>query len=310
MKIVVTNPSGLSGNHIAELQKLGEVVIYNDTNNENYAQRLDDADIAVIDCFLTPVTGELLKKSPNLKFFSINSTGFDKVDTTATKNAGVIASNVPHFSTNSVAEMAIGLMFAVNRKIALGDKEFRNGLTAVDPGTPEQIRYSGFDLINKTLGIIGLGDIGSRIAEIGNGIGMNVIGYNRTEKAIPGVKNVSLQELFSQSDVVVLSLALNEQSKGIITRELIESMKKSALFVSIAGLGLVDQDALKEALNNGKIAGAGIDTADASFVDVKNTVLTPHIGYNTHESEENMGRIITENIQAYLNGNPINKITS
>lgn len=310
MKIVITNPSGLSENHIAELQKLGEVVTYNDTNSENYAERLKDADIAVIDCFLTPVTGELLKKSPSLKFFSINSTGFDKVDITATKNAGVVASNVPSFSTDSVAELAIGLMFAANRKIAEGDKDFRNGLLAVDPGTPDAERYAGFNLSGKILGVVGLGSIGTRIAEIGKGIGMNVIGYNRTEKTIPNVKNISLEELFSKSDVVIVSLALNEQSKGIITRGLIESMKKSALFVSIAGLGLVDQDALKEALNNNKIAGAGIDTADASFVDVKNTVLTPHVGYNTHESEENMGRIITENIQAYLNGTPINKITT
>lgn len=310
MKIVITNPSGLSENHIAELQKLGEVVTYNDTNIENYAERLHEADIAVIDCFLTPVTGELLKKSPGLKFFSINSTGFDHVDITATKNAGIVASHVPNFSTESVAELAIGLMFAANRKIAQGDKDFRNGLLAVDPGTPDAERYAGFDLTKKTLGVVGLGSIGTRIAEIGKGIGMNVIGYNRTEKTIPTVKNTSLQELFSQSDVLIVSLALNAQTKGIITRELIESMKKSALFVSIAGLGLVDQDALRQALNDGKIAGAGIDTADASFVDVKNTVLTPHIGYNTHESDENMGRIITENIQAYVRGNPINKITA
>ncbi|MBI1856972.1 hypothetical protein HY003_02295 [Candidatus Saccharibacteria bacterium] len=310
MKIVVTNPSGLTDNQIQELKQLGEVAVYNDTNNDNYAERVKDAEIAVLDCFLTPVTSELLAKTPDLKFFSINSTGFDKVDVEATKNAGVIASNVPHFSTNSVAEMAIGLMFAANRKIALGDKEFRNGLIAVDPGTPEQTRYSGFDLIGKTLGVVGLGDIGSRIAEIGNGIGMSVIAYNRTEKDLPNVKQVSLQELFEKADVVVLALALNDQTKGIITKELIENMKKSAIFVSIAGLGLIDQDALKNVLNNDLIAGTGIDTASQDWAEVKNAVLTPHNGYNTRESDENMGRIITENIKAYIDGKPINRIDS
>ncbi|MBP7767091.1 hypothetical protein KA068_01035 [Candidatus Saccharibacteria bacterium] len=308
MKIVITNPSGLTENQVQELKQLGEVDVYKDTNNDNYAERVASAEIAVLDCFLTPITSELLAKTPDLKFFSINSTGFDKVDVVATKNAGVVASNVPHFSTNSVAEMAIGLMFAANRKIALGDKEFRNGLIAVDPGTPEQARFSGFDLTGKTIGVIGLGDIGSRIAEIGNGIGMSVIAYNRTDKNLPNVKQVSLTELFESSDVVVLALALNDQTKGIITKELIESMKKSAIFVSIAGLDLTDQDALKNALNNGLIAGAGIDTASQDWTEGKNTVLTPHNGYNTRESDENMGRIITENIKAYIDGKPINQI--
>lgn len=308
MKIAITNPSGLTKNQIQELEQLGEVVIHESTNSDSYAEHVQDADIAVLDCFLTPVTSELLAKSPNLRFFSINSTGFDKVDVEATKSAGVIASNVPHFSTNAVAEMAIGLTFAANRKIAVGDKEFRNGLIAVDPGTPEQVRLSGFDLIGKTLGVIGLGDIGSRIAEIGNGIGMSVIAYNRTDKNLPNIKQLSLGELFEQADVVVLSLALNDDTKGIITKELIESMKNTAYFVSIAGLGLVDQDALKNALNNELIAGAGIDTASQDWTEVKNTVLTPHNGYNTRESDENMGRIITENIRAFVNGNPVNRI--
>lgn len=308
MKIVVTNPSGLTENHLAELRKLGEVEVYGNTNNDNYAERVQGAEIAVIDCFLTPVASELLSKTPDLKFFSINSTGFDKVDVEAVKNAGIVASNVPGFSTESVAELAIGLMFAANRKIAQGDHEFRNGLYEVDPGTPEATRFAGFNLNGKTLGVIGLGNIGTRITEIGKGIGMNVIGYNRTDKDLPDVKTVSLEELTSQADVAVLSLALNDQTKDIITKEHIGNMKKSAIFVSIAGLGLVDQKALIEALNNDLIAGAAIDTADADFIDVKNTVLTPHIGYDTRESDENMGRIILENIQAYTNGSPINQI--
>lgn len=308
MKIVITNPSGLTENHIQELTHLGDVTVYNDTNNGNYAERVRGAEIAVLDCFLTPITSELLAKSPDLKFFSINSTGFDNVDVAAVKKSGIAGSHVPHFSTDAVAELAIGLLFAANRKIALGDKEFRNGLIAVDPGTPEQARYAGFDLIGKTLGVIGLGDIGSRIAAIGNGIGMSVIAYNRTDKNLPDVTQVSLRELAERADVVILSLALSDQTKGIFTKELIQSMKTTAVFVSIAGLGLIDQAALKHALNNDLIAGAGIDVADQTWGEVRNTVLTPHIGYNTREANENMGRIITENIQAYVEGKPIHQI--
>ena len=308
MRIAITNPSGLTDAHISELKALGEVEIYNDTNKENYVERLKDAEIAVIDCFLTPVNQELLSNAPKLKFFSINSTGFDNVDVEAVKNAGVIASNVPGFSTGSVAELAIGLMFAAVRKIAQGDREFRSGLHEVDPGTPEAERYMGFNLEGKTLGVVGLGSIGTRIAEIGNGIGMNVIGYNRTPKDIANVKPVSLDELMEQADVVVIALSLNEETSGIITKELIASMKKSAVFVSIAGMEIVDQDALIDALNSESIEGAGIDTGSERYADVKNIVLTPHIGYDTRESHENMGRIILENIKGFVNGSPVNTI--
>ncbi|MCC7304298.1 hypothetical protein IT418_02705 [bacterium] len=308
MKIIITNPSGITKDQVLDLRHYGEVVVYNDTNTVNYADRVKDAEIAVIDCFLTPITSDLLAKTPNLKFFSINSTGFDKVDVTATMQAGIIASNVPHFSTNSVAELAIGLMFAVNRKIILGDSEFRKGLIAVDPGTPEQIRYSGFDLTGKTLGVVGLGHIGRRVAEIGKGIGMSVIAYNKSNKDLPNVTQVSLQELAQQSDVIIFCLALNKETKEIFTKKLIDSMKTSAIFITIAGLEMVDQEALKNALNSSAISGAGIDTATSDWVVIKNTVLTPHIGYNTRESDENMGRIITENIKAYLRGTPINQI--
>ncbi len=308
MKIVITNPSGLADTHIVALREIGDVEVYNDTNASNYIERLKNADIAVIDCFLTPVTKEFLANTPNLKYFSINSTGYDNVDVEAVKNANVVASNVPGFSTGSVAELAIGLMFATVRKIAQGDKEFRTGLYAVDPGTPEAERYMGFNLEGKTLGVVGLGKIGSRVVEIGKGIGMNVIGYNRTPKGANGIKTVSLDELMAQADVVVICLALNKETAGLITKGLIGKMKKSALFVSIASMEIVDRNSLIEALNNESIAGAGIDTGDATFVEAKNTVLTPHIGYNTRESHENMARIILENIQGYISNKPINTI--
>lgn len=308
MKIVITNASGLTETHIKALRELGEVEIYSDTNLKNYAERLQDADIAIIDCFLTPITKEFISHTPNLKFFTINSTGYDNVDLEAIKNANVIASHVPGFSTISVAEQAIGLMFAIVRKIPQGDREFRNGLIAVDPGTPETEQYMGFNLHGKTLGVLGLGNIGTHVAEIGKGIGMQVIGYNRTPKNISGVRFVALVELMAQADIIINCLALKNETTGFISKELIAKMKKSSIFVSIANMKTLDQNAFIEALNNELIAGAGIDTGDLSYVGVKNIVLTPHIGYNTRESHENMGRIIVENIRGYVNGDFLNRI--
>lgn len=308
MKIVVTNWSGLSDAHIEQLKKHGDVEVFSDTTNDNYAERLKEADVAVIDCFLTPVTEELLSNTPNLKYFTINSTGYDNVDVEALKAAGVVASNVPTFSTGAVAELAIGLMFATVRKIPLGDKDFRSGFYETDPGTPEMEKYQGFNLEGKTLGVVGLGNIGTRIAEIGKGIGMNVVAYNRSEKNVPGVSMVSLEELMKESDVVIVALALTKETEGVISKELIGMMKETAYVISIAGMPIFDQEALKEALNSESIAGAGLDTARESFVGVKNTVLTPHIGYDTEESIENMANIIVGNIEAYISGNPIHTI--
>lgn len=308
MKIVVTNPSGLTETHIETLRNMSDVEVYTDTNQSNYKERLQNADIAVIDCFLTPVTKEFLSNTPSLKYFSINSTGYDKVDVGAVKDAQIVASNVPEFSTGSVAELAIGLMFTVVRKIVQCDKKFRSGLYAVDPGTQESDRYIGFNLEGKTLGVVGLGKIGERVAQIGKGIGMNVVAYNRNPKDISGIQNLPLEEIVQRADILIVCLALNKDTTGLITKDLISKMRKSAIFVSIASMKIVDQDALIDALNNELISGAGIDTGSDKFLNVKNTVLTPHIGYNTHESNENMGRIILENIEAYIANKPINII--
>src|SRR5580692_11036608 len=157
MKIVITNESGLTIEHIEHLKTLGEVEVYADTNRENIFESLRGADIAVIDCYLTPITRDLLKSLPSLKFFSVNSTGYDNIDTEAVRESGVTASNVPGFSTEAVAEMAIALLFAVVRKIPEGDREFRESQLIVDPGTPASAKYLGFDLKGKTLGVVGLG---------------------------------------------------------------------------------------------------------------------------------------------------------
>lgn len=309
MKIVITNESGLTEAHLAELRELGTVQIYTDTNKDNFAERVGDADIAVIDCFLTPVTKELLAGAPQLKFFSINSTGFDKVDLEAVRAADVSASNVPGFATGSVAELAIGLMFAVVRKIPEGDLRFRAGLHAVDPGTPEGNEFMRFNLEGKTLGVVGLGKIGIRVAEIGKGIGMNVIAFNRNPKSMPGVEAVSLSDLMERSDVVILCLAVSAETTGIISRELISRMKKTAVLISIASSKLTDEQALFEALNAEAIAGAGLDHPNEMFIGAKNTVLTPMLGYDTRESFENMGRIIVENIKGFIEAKPANIIS-
>jgi phosphoglycerate dehydrogenase-like enzyme len=308
MKIVITNEAGLTESHLEKLRPLGQVEVYNDTNLENFSDRMKDAEIAMIDCFVTPVTADLLAKAPQLKFFTLNSTGYDQVSVSAVQERGILAANVPGFSTTSVAELAIGLIFAVARKIPAGDSAFRQGLHAADPGTPAAEQFMGFNLEGKTLGVIGLGNIGLKVAQKTLGLGLQVVAYNRSEKQVPNVKLTSLEELMSDSDIVVNCLALNAETTGVLNSTLLQRMKNTAIFISIAGMEIVDQDALLQALQTRAIAGAGLDTADARFSTAPNTVLTPHIGYNTKESQENMGRLVVENIEAYIQGKPVNII--
>ena len=309
MKIVITNESGLTDSHLEVLRDLGEVQAYADTNASNVEERLKAADVAVIDCFLTPVTKKLLSSLPNLKFLTVNSTGYDNVDVEAVRAAGITASNVPGFSTEAVAELAIGLMFAAVRKISEGDKDFRESQLQGDPGTPAAKKYLGFDLRGKVLGVVGLGNIGARVAEISGSVGMQVIGYNRTPKVLPNVKMMTLDELLGKADVICICLALTDETKGLISKEKIKIMKRGAVLISIASMEIVDVEALKEALDNGALAGAGLDTAGSSMFTTKNTILTPHMAWNTRESNENMGKIIMENVQGFIAGKPINTIS-
>ena len=159
------------------------------------------------------------------------------------------------------------------------------------------------------LGVVGLGNIGARVAEISGSVGMQVIGYNRTPKVLPNVKMMTLDELLGKADVICICLALTDETKGLISKEKIKIMKRGAVLISIASMEIVDVEALKEALDNGALAGAGLDTAGSSMFTTKNTILTPHMAWNTRESNENMGKIIMENVQGFIAGKPINTIS-
>lgn len=313
MEMVVLNESGLTEENVNTLKKHGNVTLYSDSNNSNYKERIANADIAVADVFLVKINKDFLAASPNLKFISINSTGFDNISTEALQETKLTISNVPAFSTDAVAELSIALMFLTARKLVPLENLMRKKVFVIDPGTELAEKFMGFNLKDKTLGIIGLGDIGTRVAEMANGLGMSVIGYNRTPKKIGGVEFVDMETLLKQSDIVSLNLALNSDTKDIISKRELSLMKPSALIINTASGGLIKNDDLVEALKTNQISGVGLDgfipyVDNNPLLKLDNVVVTPHIGYLTQEASDNMGNIITENILAYLNGKPINTI--
>lgn len=225
---------------------------------------------------------------------------------------GIKVANVPGFSTESVAEHAIALMFSVIRGIPLGNRLIREKpfqALGIESDYPVQ----GLEVRGRTLGIIGLGSIGSRIAELGLGLGMKVVAYNRTPRQMQGVEMVNLDGLLETSDVVSLSTAFNSETENIIgTREL-ALMKPGAVLINAASGKLVDTQALYKALKEEMIFGAGLDLLaewdqNNPLLGLDNIVLTPHTAWWTEEASRNFGDIIVTNIEAFIKGEPINLV--
>ncbi|HVX58196.1 MAG TPA: NAD(P)-dependent oxidoreductase [Candidatus Saccharimonadales bacterium] len=314
MKIVLLNKSFLSDKQIESLKKYGEVEVYAQTETEDeLISRLKGAEVAVADCWDAPLSRRVFENSPSLKYMSINSTGYDLADVKAARDNDISVANVPGFSTDAVAEMTFGLMLATIRHIPIADEAMRQGPFQVDSANREYDIYLGQNLRGMTLGIIGLGRIGMRVAEIANGFGMKVIAYNRTKKETPGVEIVGLEDIYRRADVISLHTAYDESLVGLIDKEAFGLMKPTTVIVNTGRAAVINEDDFYEALTTGKIAGAGLDlindwSAKNKLLKLDNVVFTPHSAFFTAESLQNMTRLIVENLESYFKGSPQNII--
>lgn len=316
MKIVVLEPLGVSEQDIRSIaipitNKGHELVIYNDksANIEVLKERVKDTDILVIANM--PLSGEVIRAAENLKMISVAFTGVDHVDLGFCRERNILVSNAAGYSTHSVAELAFGLMISLLRNIVPLDEITRDGGTKVG--------YSQNDLYGKTLGVIGTGAIGIKVAEIGLAFGCNVIAFNRTENEelkAKGVKYMSLDDIFKESDIVTLHLPLTDETKGIVNEDRLNLMKENAVLINTARGPLVDNEALAKVLREEKIAGAGIDVFDLepplpleySLLKENKAVVTPHIGFATEEAMVRRAKIVFENITRWIEGNPQNVV--
>ena len=272
-------------------------------------ERAKDADIIIITNL--PLSKNVINSLPKLKMISVAFTGVDHIDLEACRENDVVVSNAPGYSTHSVAELAIGLMVNVMRNMNKCDAVVRNGKT--------RSGLIGNEIYGKTLGIIGTGSIGTRVAEIAKAFGCNLIAYSRSksEKAKElGIKYLSIEELFEKSDIISLHVPHTPETEGMIDADLINKMKDSAIFINTARGPIVDSEALANALNEEKIAGAGVDVfemeppipEDHPLVNAKNTVLTPHVAFATPEAFDKRADIVLSNIISWDKGDPINQI--
>ncbi|MFW5445191.1 2-hydroxyacid dehydrogenase [Aerococcus urinaeequi] len=314
MKIALLEPLRVPEARINELaQPLidagHEFTYYSDKTtdpNELY-ERSKDADIVMI--ANNPYPAEVIERLENTKFINVAFTGFDHVNSKASKDKGIAIANASGYATTAVAELALGLTLDLFRAITKGNDDIRN---ANFPGP-----FQGREIKGKTVGIVGTGHIGLETAKLFKAFGANLIGYNRSEKQEAkdlGVELVELDELLQRADIVSVHLPLNDETKHLLNKDKLSLMKDSAVIINVARGPIIDDAALADLLNEGKIAGAGIDVfdgepplpADYPLLSAKNAILTPHVGFLSDEAMELRAQIAFENTKAFINGKPQN----
>lgn len=316
MKIAILNECFLSESHLKRLRTLGEVVSFENTRTEDEAiKRLEGIDIAIIDGFLCPPTTRVLNSATSLKLVVLPHTGYFMVDLETANKKAIKVANAPGFSKEAVAELVIGLMFAVNRKIPLMDRNMRENPFESDPGNVEhQNKYWGFDVKGKTMGVIGLGRIGSTVATLALGLGMDVIANNRSPKTMEGVEMVSKEDLLKRADVISINVTSSEDTRNLISKKELDLMKPTAILLNVDQGQQVDTEALYTALKNKKIGGAGLDqvaglTKDHPILKLDNVVFTGHAGSSTNESfRVNLPELVVSAVENFIQGKPKNLV--
>jgi glyoxylate reductase len=278
------------------------------TDREDFFTRIAPAHAVINVRGYSKFDAEALARAPLLKLISVLGTGVDNIDLAEAKARGIVVSNTPAVGAQAVAELAIGLMFAVSRHIAVNDREVRTGVWR--HGISHELR-------GKTIGLVGLGAIGQAMAVMTAGLGMRVIAWNRTpgrEAELNGtrVEMVGWEELFQQADVVAIHLRSTPETAGIVGARELGLMKPTAILVNTARAAVVDYAALAEAVRAGRLAGAGLDVhrveplppEENLFGDLDTVVLTPHSGAVTVEANQRSMQAAVENITRFLDGRP------
>lgn len=314
MKIVVldgftANPGDLSW---AALHALGECTIHDRTPADQTVARSRDAELVLTN--KTVLNQAVLDHLPRLKYIGVLATGYNVVDVQTAAKRGIPVANVPAYSTDSVAQMVFALLLELTQHVGHHARTVRDGRWAAS----DDFCYWDHPLIELaglTLGIVGLGRIGQSTARIGAAFGMRVCACNRSPRAIDGIRDVDLETLLRESDVVSLHCPLTADNTGMINAKRLAWMKPNAFLINTSRGPLIDEPALADALNAGRLAGAGLDvlsqeppSPDNPLRKAKNCMITPHIAWATHAARTRLVDTAVANVKAFLDGKPTNVV--
>ena len=319
MKIVVLDGYTLNPGDISweNLEKLGSLTVFKRTafDTDSIIEAIDSAEVIFTN--KTPLPGEVLEKVPSVKYIGVLATGYNIVDISAARDLGIVVTNIPTYGTTSVAQMTFALLLELCHHVGEHNAAVKNG----DWTRSKDFSFWNYPLIelaDKTIGIIGFGRIGQATAKIAKAFGMKVLAND--ENIIPELedelcKYVSLEELFKGSDVISLHCPLLESTEGIINKTNISRMKDGVMIINTSRGQLVVEDDLKNALNSGKVGGAAVDVvskepieADNELLQAKNCIITPHIAWAPKESRTRLMKIAVSNLDAFLQGCPVNVV--
>lgn len=313
MQIVLLESLGVSDavieKHRKHLEEMGHTLVTyeKNTNPEVQLERCRTADVVMLANM--PLDPSVIQEASNLKFIDVAFTGVDHIPVAAAKAKGIAVSNASGYATQAVAELCISFMIQLLRNVEATQERCRSG------GTKEGL--IGNLLWGKTVGIIGAGAIGRRVATLCKAFGCTVLAFSRSAVSDPSIdRQVSLPQLLAQSDIVSLHCPLTEETRGMIGKEQLAQMKPGAILINTARGDVADQEALAQALCQGQIAGAACDVFDKEpplpsshpLLHTPNTIVTPHIGFASAESLEQRADIVFENLYSWLSGEQINAV--
>lgn len=314
MKIVVLDGYGANPGDLSwePLEKLGDLTVYDRTAPSELLQRAKDADMLLTN--KVALDAAAISSLPKLKYIGVLATGYNIVDVAAAANHGVVVTNIPAYSTESVAQMVFAHILNITQRVGYYADENRRGRWSANPDfcywdTPLS------ELAGKTIGIVGLGNTGRATARIALAFGMKVLAFtSKRQQELPaGVEKASMDRLFQECDIVSLHCPLTDTTRNLVDADRLRMMKSSAILINTGRGPLVDEEALADALNMSVICAAGLDVlssepprSDNPLLSARNCFITPHIAWATFEARTRLMHIAVENVAAFIKGTPVN----
>ena len=319
MKIVILDGWALNPGDLSYdcLRQFGELTIYDRTDSEAEAiERIADSEIVLVN--KVHITESLLEACPNIRLVCVQATGYNVVDCEACARRGIPVTNVPTYGTDAVAQFTMALILELCHRVGLHNHNVQTG-GWVKASCFTYWLTPQMELVDKTIGIIGFGAIGKAVGRLAKAFGMNVIAYNRSqsEEGRQIAEYVDLDTLLASSDIVSLHCPLFPETEKIINADSISKMKDGAMLINTSRGPLVDEQALADALNSGKLCSAAVDVvcqepmnADCPLLGCKNCIITPHMAWAPVESRQRLLDTVVDNIRAFLDGKPQNVVNN
>lgn len=295
------------------IEKHGNVKVYDKTSSEEAVDRLKNIDCAILN--KVKLTEEILSKTPDLKLICITATGFDNVDTAYCKKHGIAVCNVKGYSTDCVAQLTVSMALSLINHLTEFDKYVKSR-KYTQSGIHNKLTPVFNEISGKTWGIVGLGNIGKRVAKTAEALGCKILAYKRTPEE--GYNCVDLETLLKESDIVSLHIPSNAETVGLISKERLEMMKKSAILINVARGNVVDEQAVADAIKFGFLRGFGCDVystepfpSDHPYNKIlmhDNVILTPHMAWGGYETRVRLINEVSDNIESYVSGGDRNRV--